>query len=395
LVTKQRVVVVGGGFAGVKVAQGLAGSPHHQVTLISDHPDFRYYPSLYRTATGGRRVLVSMPLTELFERQKNITILQDRVTGLDRGTKSVTTQAGKTIAYDTLVLALGVQTNYFGIKGLPEYSYGIKTLQDAERLKRHLHDQLISDKQPDLNYVIIGGGPTGIELAGALSEYMHAMATKHRLRRKKAHIDLIEAAPRILPRMPKDVARAVTKQLHRMGIKLYTNTAVQAQTADMLMVNNKKIKSHTVIWTAGVTNHPFFKEHDFQLGTAGKVRVNQYLQAEANIYVVGDNADTPYSGMAQTALHDGKYLAENLVLEAEGREPKPYKAKKPVYVIPVGHNWSAVLWGQVRIYGWLGSVLRRLADLIGYHDYEPWYSAGTRWLAEDDEEDLCPICGVN
>lgn len=392
--SKKRVVIVGGGFGGVKAALSLADSKIFDITLVSDHADFRYYPSLYRTATGGRRMLSSMLLSELFE-SKKIELVRDTVTNLNREKKFITTTTNKEIAYDSLILAMGVMTNYFGIEGLKEYSYGIKTLKEAERLKRHLHDQIIATNEPDLNYVVIGGGPTGVELAGSLSEYLRHLTIKHQTKNRKIHIDLVEAAPRILPRMPIDVSRSVTKRLRKLKIKIYVKTAVQAQSAEMLMVNGKKIKSHTVIWTAGVTNNPFFKVHDFQLGQAGKVRVNQYLLAEPDIYVIGDNADTPYSGMAQTALHDGTYVAKSLVRIAEKKEPKPYHPKKPVYVIPAGARWSAVLWGQFRIYGWLGAVLRSLADLIGYHDYEPWYSAGTRWLAADDEEDLCPVCGIN
>jgi NADH dehydrogenase len=175
-------------------------------------------------------------------------------------------------------------------------------------------------------------------------------------------------------------------------VKLYLGTAVQAQTADALMVNNKPIRSHTVVWTAGVTNHPFFTEHSFQLARNGKVRVDQYLQAEPGIYVIGDNADTPYSGMAQTALHDGEFVAMNLRRLASQQEPNPYIAKKPIYVFPAGPGWAAVVWGHFRFYGRTGWVLRRLADFVGYRDYLPWQLAAKHWIAEPDEEESCPLC---
>src|SRR5690606_23852136 len=120
----------------------------------------------------------------------------------------------------------------------------------------------------------------------------------------------------------------------------------------------------------------------FQLTRTGKVRVDHFLQAEQGIYVIGDNADTPYSGMAQTALYDGKFVAGNLVRLANEEEPAPYIAKKPVYVMPAGPRWAAVLWGRFRIYGLGGWLLRRAADLIAYRDYEPWKMAIDRWLAE-------------
>jgi NADH dehydrogenase FAD-containing subunit len=167
---------------------------------------------------------------------------------------------------------------------------------------------------------------------------------------------------------------------------------VQGETADELIINNKPIRSHTVIWTAGVTNHPFFKENDFVLTKRGKVAVDIFLQAEDGIYVIGDNANTPYSGMAQTALHDGAYLAENLKRKASGNTPKSYWVKPPITVIPIGERWAAVIWGKTRIYGLLGWVLRELGDLVGFHDYEPWPKATGQWLTEFGTEESCPVC---
>jgi len=390
-VTKHKVVIVGGGFGGVKLALELAGDHRFHVTLVNDHADFRYYPSLYRTATGGQRYIASVPLNEIFA-GKDIHLVLDTLTELDRVVKSITIRLGQTIAYDSLVLALGVQTNFFHIKGLDKFSYGIKTVDDAERLKRHLHQQLIEQQKPDLNYVVIGGGPTGVELAGALPAYLRAIAKRHGIGRRAIHVDLVEAAPRLLPRMPKDISRMVARHLRRIGVKLYLDTTVRAETAEALMLDDKKLLSQTVIWTAGVTNHPFFAKNGFQLTKHGKVRVDQFLQAESGIFVIGDNADTPYSGMAQTALSDGGFMVGHLKRLVSQADLEPYKAKRPIYVFLAGPQWAAVLWGKVRIYGWLGWALRRLADLVAYHDYEPWQLATKRWMAEDDSEESCPIC---
>lgn len=391
IVGKHKVVIVGGGFGGVKLALELASDHRFHVTLISDHLDFRYYPSLYRTATGGKRYIASVPLNEIFA-DKGTHLVVDRVTQLDRVAHSVSTATKQTFAYDSLVLALGVQTNFYHIKGLETFSYGIKTVNDAVRLKHHLHQQLIEQHKPDLNYVVIGGGPTGVELAGALPAYLRAIARRHGIKHHAIHVGLVEAAPRLLPRMPKDISLLVARHLRRIGVKLYLGTAVRAETADALMLEDQKLLSRTVIWTAGVTNHPFFVDNSFQLTKNGKVRVDQFLQAEPGIFVIGDNADTPYSGMAQTALIDGGYMAGHLKRLVASSDPKPYVAKKPIYVFPVGPRWAAVLWGKIRLYGWPGYVLRRLADLIAYHDYEPWQLATKRWMAEDDSEESCPIC---
>lgn len=389
---KHRIVIVGGGFGGIKTALELCEDDRFHVTLVSDHSDFRVYPTLYHTATGGSRQVSSIPLTEIFD-GKRVHIIQDKVVGLDRKARTITTTVGHTLGYEALVLAMGVQTNYFGIEGLKQYSFGIKTLAEAEELKAHLHQQMIDENRPDLNYVVIGGGPTGIELAGALPGYLRKIAKKHGLPKRKIHVDLVEAAPRLVPRMPKDISRRIARHLRRQGVRVYLKRSVQAQTADALMVNNKPIRSHTVVWTAGVTNNPFFSEQSFQLAANKKVRVDQFLQTEPAIYVIGDNADTPYSGLAQTALRDGAYVAHNLMRLANKLDPEPYTAKKPIYVLPAGPKWAAVLWGRFRIYGRVGWWLRRSADLIAYHDYEPWWLATRRWIAESDrEEESCHHC---
>lgn len=390
---KERVLIVGGGFGGVKAALELAGNPHFDITLLSADTDLRYYPTLYHTATGGRRANSSVPLARIFH-DKPVTLVRGVAVSLDRKAKTIGTVDGEAYPYDTLIIGLGVITNYFGIPGMQEYSYTIKSQAEVERFKAHLHDQLTSDKHPDLNYVIVGAGATGIELAGALPAYLRQIIKNHGLPARKIHVDLIEAAPRLLPRLPKDTSRLVGRQLKRLGVKLYIGSAVQAATADELTVNGKPIRSHTVIWTAGVTNHPFFNDNHFVVTGRGKVAVDTYLQAEDNIFVIGDNANTPFSGMAQTALRDGDFVAANLKRRAAGKSFRSYVAKQPITVIPAGPRWAAVLWGQVRLYGWLGWVVREAADLIGFHDLEPWTHATRQFLTEFSTEDNCPTCAA-
>ncbi len=387
----ERVLVVGGGFGGVKAALELADNPAFEVTLLSDDTDMRYYPTLYHTATGGRRANSSIPLAHIFE-GKDVTVAKGEAVALDRKSKTITTSESQAYSYDTLVIGLGVVTNYFGIKGMKEYSYTIKSQTEVARFKAHLHKQLAEDHHPDLNYVIVGAGPTGIELAGVLPSYLRHIIKNHGLPQRALHVDLIEAAPSLLPRLPKDTSRLVGRRLKKLGVKLYVGSAVQAATADKLTVNGKPIRSHTFIWTAGVTNHPFFNENRFVVTARGKVAVDVYLQAEDNIFVIGDNANTPYSGMAQTALRDGTFVAENLRRRAKGKKFKSYVAKQPIPVIPAGPHWAAVLWGKLRIYGWLGWTIREAADLIGFHDLEPWKKATKQFMTEFETDDDCEVC---
>lgn len=388
---KTEVLILGGGFGGVKTALELASHPHFAVTLISDQANFRYYPTLFHAATGGNPQASSIPLSEIFA-GKAVKVIHDKAKKIDRDAKKVECTSGKSYGYDVLVVALGVITNYFGIKGLKEYSYGIKTLEDAQELRDHLHRLLMDNGRPDLNYVVIGGGPTGVELAGALPGYLKHVMRRHNLPNKALHIDLVEAAPRLVPRMPRHYSLAIQKRLRRLGVNLHLDQKVEAETADGLMVSGRSIASHTVVWTAGVTNHPFLATNKFNMGEQGKVIVNELLQAEEDIYVVGDNADTPYSGMAQTALYDGKFVAENLKRLASGKHPWPYRPRKPIYVTPVGKRWAAVQWGNLQIYGIIGWMLRRAADFVGYHDLQPWWPAYKHWEADNLSGETCEIC---
>jgi NADH dehydrogenase len=390
---KHHVLIVGGGFGGVKAALEMADDPRLSVSLLSDDSDLRYYPTLYHTATGGPKANSSIPLTRIFE-DKTVEIINGQVVSIDRKAKSVTTVDGRVFEYDSLVIGLGVVTNYFGIPGLPEYAYSIKTQAEVARFKDHLHQQLNEDKRPDLNYVIVGAGPTGIELAGALPGYLNQIIKNHNLAARKVHIDLIEASPRLLPRLSKDISTKVQKRLKKLGIKLYVGSAVTAETADELTVNGKPIRSHTVIWTAGVTNHPFFKENQFVLTKRGKVGVDAYLQAEDNIYVIGDNANTPYSGLAQTALHDGEFVAKNLKRKAAGKSLKSYVVKQPITVIPAGPHWAAVLWSGVHFTGRSGWFIREAADFMGFHDVEPWPVAMKQFMTEFERQDECEVCST-
>lgn len=390
---KEKVLVVGGGFGGVKAALGLVDDSRFEVTLISDTADLRYYPTLYHVATGGRRANSSIPLNRIFD-GKDITIIKDTATNIDRKARTVTTASGALYSYHTVILGLGVVTNYFGIPGLAEYAYSIKSQGEVERFKAHLHQQLTEEHKPDLNYVIIGAGPTGIELAGALPSYLKQIMRNHGVAERVVHIDLIEALPRLLPRMPRDTSSRVKRQLKKLGIRLYLGSAVEGETADELTVNGKAIRSHTVVWTAGVMNHPFFNDNHFAIMGHGKVGVDTYLQADENVFVIGDNANTPYSGLAQTALYDGAFVAHNLKRRADGKPFNSYIANPVISVIPAGPHWAAVNWGKLRLYGWLGYALREAADFIGFRDVEPLRLAAKQWLTEFESQDNCEVCAI-
>lgn len=381
-----RVVIVGGGFGGIKTALELAKHHDFLITLVNSDTTFDYYPTLYETASGRSRVISSMPIGELIA-NKPIQMIKGVAVKVDKTRKIITLKSKKKIEYDVLVLSLGSITNYFGIRGLADNSHTVKSIGKAEALKAYLQEQLINAHSPDLNYVVVGAGPTGIEFASVLPAYIHKLMKKYGIGRKPVRVELIEAKPHILPMLPKSAARAVNRRLRKLGVKVITNATVEGETKDSLLVSGEKIESKTVIWTAGVANNPFFAENGFELSKRGKVVVDQYLSVGNDIYVIGDNAETEFSGMAQTALHDAVSVASNLVRDYRGETMVPYKVRKPIYIIPVGERWAAVIWGKLKFYGWLGWILRLGADWLGYKDFEPWWKATARSMATVVDED--------
>ncbi|OGL37616.1 hypothetical protein A3E49_02780 [Candidatus Saccharibacteria bacterium RIFCSPHIGHO2_12_FULL_49_19] len=388
---KQKVLVLGGGFGGIKAALELAGRSKFEVTLISDQTNFRYYPMLYRTATGGSRAASQIPLREIFG-DKEIKLVHDSAKTLDRAKKQVKGASDKSYTYDVLIVALGSVTNYFGIKGLREHAFGIKSNEEAQELRDHLHKQLLDENKPDLNYVVIGGGATGVELAGVLPGYLKYIMKRHNLPKRPCNVDIVEAEKRLMPRMGEKYSARIAKRLQKLGVKLYLGQKVLAETASELKLSGRILESETVVWTAGVITNPFIAANGFTLSEHGKATVDEYLRAGEDIFVIGDNADSQYSGMAQTALYDGIYVAGYLKKRAAGKEPKAYEPKRPIYVTPVGPQWAAVSWGKREFFGFIGWLMRRLADLRAYHDYQPWWKASKHWMAFTEGEESCPIC---
>lgn len=391
------LTIVGGGFGGVKTALEVSKDPNAKITLITEMPHFQYYPALYSAATGHSHLEAWVPLSQLFENSPNVEIIIDSIATIDPQRHLLISASGKRYTYHTVVLALGSVTTYFGIEGLDQYSYGIKSVAEVNAFKRHLYEEMGQNHQVDKHYVVVGGGPTGVELAAALVTYLERLRKQFKISEsRRIHIDLIEAAPRILPRMSEKASKIVHKHLEDLGVKVQVGKAVQSQNADSLIVSGKPISSHTVIWTSGVANNPFYKanEKHFKFAPNGKIVVDKYMRAAAGVYVIGDNAATPNAGLAQTALHDAIYIAKNIQRHANGQQPKPYKAVKPPVVIPVGENWAILEWRNIRIYGWLGSLIRRAADFIGYHDYLPLGQALGVWRASrvnDSDFQVVPI----
>ena len=381
-----QITIVGGGFGGVMAALTLSKKKNAHITLITDKPDFQYYPALYGTATGASHSQSWIPLGEIFAGHDNIDVVIDSVTRLNKAEKTIATASGATHKYNKLVLSLGSVTTYFGIPGLNDYAYGIKSHDEITRLKQHLLEEFSKPDGADKDFLIVGAGPTGVELASGLGTYLKHLKKRFRQHEPRITISIIEAAPRVLPRMSEKASALVAARLKKLHVHVELNKKVEEETADSLIVNGKPIKSHTVIWTSGVANNPFFKANadQFELSPNGKVVIDAHLRSGQDVYVIGDNAFTQWSGLAQTAVRDGIFVAKHIT----GASKKKYVAKLPAVVVPIGENWAVFEYKKIRFGGRLGSLIRSAADFVGYNDILPFSQALGVWRAQKVKEEF-------
>ena len=388
------ITIVGGGFGGAKAALELAKDAGTQITLITDKPDFQYYPALYGAATGHSHLESWVPLSTIFAGKSNVTVVIDSIETIDPATKTLTSSTGTKYTYETCILALGTVTTYFGIDGLDEHTFGVKSAQEIEELKQHIYTDVVEGSGVDKRYIVIGAGPTGVELSAALGSYLKNLSKRLGRRKTNIHVTLVEAAPRVLPRMSEKASTKVVRRLKRLGVDIYTDKKVESAIEDLLTVSGDSMVSDTVIWTSGVANHPFYKtnaEH-FEVAQNGRVVVDEYMSVGRDIYVIGDNAATPFTGLAQTALHDAIFVAKHLKRLDAKQEPVAYKAVQPPVVVPVGERWAIFEWHKLRLSGWPASVLRRAADFMGYSDLLPIGQALGVWRAGNKRNvDVAPV----
>lgn len=372
---RPKVLIVGGGFGGVRVALDLAKRRDLSVTLLSDKPHFEYQPALYRVATAMAPLGAVVPLSEIF-RDKPVEVIEDRVVEVDPERKTVTGSSGKTYQYDFLVLALGSQVSYHGLSLLKPLTFCLKNVKDALRLYKHL-DGLFSsmEKATDAqkvesgHVVIVGGGATGTELAGGLTADMRRLAKERKLDPSYVTVDLIDPGSRLVKELPEQISAKVQQRLRDLDVNIFLRRRIVGEHVKEIYLKDMHLKTKTVIWAAGVSpNELYSKIEGLSLDEKGRVIVDGFLQAKGNenIFAVGDGASAPYAGTAQTAIHEGRYVAGLISRKASGGKLRPYNPKKSSFAVPVGTGWASALVGNLKISGRMGWWLRRLGDLRFY-----------------------------
>ena len=380
------IAIVGGGFAGVKAALELGKRHVGKITLISDETYFLHHATLYATATGKNVAESVISLQDIFAEYPHVTVVNDSITSIDPKRKLVISDK-KQYHYDETILALGSVTTYFGIDGMAQHAYGIKSLDEIKKFKQHIHNELVN-KKLDKEYFVIGAGPTGVELAGALQEYLHFLKASYRLNGTHTKVTIVEAAPRILPRSSVTAANIVSKRLKKIGIRVLVNHKVGALDNEFITVESKKIPTTTAVWTSGVANNPFFKANEdvFHLAPNGRVNVNPFLEAIPHIYVIGDSNTVKFSGMAWPALYQATFVAKHLARLAAHHPKFAFHPYSSMSGLPVGEKWGYVEWHGLYVAGRAGYIVRRWMELYGYCKLVSFQKAVAIWRAHDIQQ---------
>jgi len=377
-VPKQRVIIVGAGFGGLACARKLRKSSAYDVTLIDKNPYQLFSPLLYQVATASLpEDDIAFPVRTAY---REVKFVRAAVTGVDTATKTVSLSTGRTISYDDLVLAVGSEGATFGIPGVAEHTLQMKSIADAREIRRSLlrNYELVEDELlpiESLNVVIVGGGPTGVELAGAVRELQGEIRREFEAIAPQASVTLLEAGPRLLPSFHPRSSEHTAKTLTKMGVNVRVNAAVVGATAtSLLLKEGDEIVAGTRVWAAGVVAPPqwkFLGETD----RGNRLKVQPTLQLRENVWVIGDAASVlgpagrPLPMIAPVAIQQGKYVARQLVRRARNESPEAFAYRDKGQMATIGRRKAVVeIRSWLRFSGsiaWLTWLALHLAYLSG------------------------------
>lgn len=403
----QKVVIVGAGFGGLSAAQKLAKAPV-EITLIDQQNHHLFQPLLYQVATAALTPAeIAVPIRQVLRQQKNVRVVMEQVTGVDTAAQRVLTGSGQGFAYDALILATGARHSYFGNDQWADHAPGLKTLQDAFTLRERIltafeQAEILAERDPEAaathqTFVVVGAGPTGVEMAGAIAELAHSVQRDFRLiDPEQTRILLVEGGPRVLPSFDEALSERAMRDLSSLGVEVRTTTIVRDISETAVIVDDGPIETRTVIWAAGVQASPVARWLGVKSGRGGHVEVDATLRPEGspNVYVIGDvarhvpeGADGALPGIAPVAKQMGQYVGERLAHEAMGKTfGKTFRYRDAGALATIGRNRAVadifglkmtgflgwVLWGAAHVYFLIGFKNRLFVVLQWLWAYVTW-----------------------
>jgi NADH dehydrogenase len=387
------VVVLGAGFGGLEFCKHFR-RPNARITLVDRTNHHLFQPLLYQVATAGLSATeIAQPVRAIFSDRPDVTVLLDKVVDFDLANKKVLLEENK-LDYDYLVLALGSCTGYFGHPEWEQFAPGLKTLDDALRIRSRVllgfekaeNEKEASQREKLLTIVIVGGGPTGVELAGAFAELTRTVLRRdfRRIDPSQAKIILIEGAPNVLSFLPPDLAQSATRQLEQLGAHVRTSVRVKdIRDGEVELENGEIIRAGTILWTAGVSAVPLTKKLGVELDKAGRVKVNPDLSVPGlpGVFAIGDMAillqenGKPVPGVSPAAMQEGRHVAtivEDEIDLGPGRSPRPpFKYWDKGTMATIGRSKAVAEVGRFKFSGllaWLTWLFVHLIFLVGFRN---------------------------
>jgi NADH dehydrogenase len=371
--SQPRVIIVGGGFGGLAAAKALRKTPA-EVILIDRSNHHLFQPLLYQVATAVLTPSqIATPIRSILRNHENVTVIMGEVTGVDKERKCVIVsdadRQNVPVPYDYLILATGASHSYFGHNEFAEYAPGLKSLADAVAARNKIlqaFESAEAEEDPSvhremLTFVLIGAGPTGVEMAGALAVFVRTTLKSdfRRINPASARIVLVDMAPRVLQPFSEDLSAAAKRRLEKLGVEVRLGHGVDQIDADGVVVEGERIKSKTVIWTAGVAPSPAGKWLKVETDRAGRVRVQNDVTVPGypEIFVVGDTASfeengKPLPGVAQVAMQQGRYAGKVLHSRMTGSTPpRPFSYFDKGTMAVVGKGFAVLQSHKVRVSG--------------------------------------------
>ena len=376
------VVIAGGGFGGLAVAQGLSGA-RVRITVVDQRNHHLFQPLLYQVGTATLATSeIAWPVRQLLRKRKEITTLLGTVSGVDADRRRLLLADGAELAYDTLVLATGARHAYFGHDEWEPYAPGLKTLEDATLIRRRIllafeHAEREADearRRAWLTFVIVGGGATGVELAGAITELAHVTLPDEfrSIDTRKSRVLLIEAGPRILPAFTPDLSAYAHAALERLGVEIQTGAPVSECSAQGVVFGGQALAARVILWAAGVRASPAASWLDMAADNAGRLTVASDLSAPGRpeIFVIGDTATVdawhgkPVPGIAPAAKQQGTHVAVTIKRRLAGdAAPRPFRYRHAGNLATVGRRAAVIDFGWIKIRGYLAWWIWGLAHI--------------------------------
>ena len=365
-----KVVIVGGGFAGLNAAKSLGNLKNVEVTLIDRQNHHLFQPLLYQVATAGLSPAeIASPIRHILSRYKNIRVLLGEVCSVDLPGQRIESSIGP-IEYDYLLLACGARHSYFGNDAWEPFAPGLKTIAQATEIRRRILTAFeIAERTEDpeirrrqMTFVVIGGGPTGVEMAGAIGEMTRFTLAKdfRKINAKSSRVILLERGPRILATFAEELSDRATRDLEKLGVQVWTNSLVDQVDEDGVTVGQERIESATVIWAAGVQASRLGSKMGIETDSQGRIVVGEDLSLPQlkNVFVAGDQShfkDTtgrPLPGVAPVASQQGRHFASQIKLDLAGKPRSPFRYLDKGSMATIGRNKAVLESGKWKLSGW-------------------------------------------